>query len=420
MTGRLCVLERGVLMKSDMSYLEQMPIVVLGGGAVGKTVAADCKLAGREVRLYSRSRSSIDGLERTGILLDGIQRNLYGFERSGRAFLDMVSTDMAEAVKGAGLIVIAIPAHAHEYYLRTLVPLLEDGQVIHIFTDNYASLLLRKYMKEMGCHKDVVIGGWASAPYGTRIESVGGFRMPHVGVKYRAITLRGASQPMSDMESFMESTKYLPCMDAVTQGQGPAEGDTILDIGFSNINPVIHVPASVLGVSAMENWSCIYGKEPGTYSLYSHGLCPSICRIQYQFYEEERAIARAIGIQVPAYRYESFFSRRSVLTQEYMGTDEDGKDNVVFPLDQPCDEGNVGPDSINHRYITEDIPVGCKIYHDLGVKFGVPTPIIDSMIVLGGAMHETNYFETSRYNLDYLGIGKMGRKELLEYLYNGK
>ena len=42
--------------------------------------------------------------------------------------------------------------------------------------------------------------------------------MPHVGVKYRAITLRGASQPMSDIESFMESTKYLPCMDAVTQG----------------------------------------------------------------------------------------------------------------------------------------------------------------------------------------------------------
>lgn len=407
-------------MKRDMSYLAQMPIAVLGGGAVGKTVAADCKLAGREVRLYSRSRSSIDGLERTGILLDGIQRNLYGFERSGRAFPDMVSTDMAEAVKGAGLIVIAIPAHAHEEYLRTLVPLLEDGQVIHIFTDNYASLLLRKYMKEMGCHKNVVTGGWASAPYGTRIESVGGFRMPHVGVKYRAITLRGASQPMSDMEAFMESVKYLPCMDAVTQGLGPAEGDTILDIGFSNINPVIHVPASVLGVSAMENWSCIYGKEPGTYSLYSHGLCPSICRIQYQFYEEERAISRAIGIQVPEYRYESFFSRRSILTQEYMGTDEDGKDNVVFPLDQPCDEGNVGPDSIDHRYITEDIPVGCKIYHDLGVKFGVSTPIIDSMIVLGGAMHETNYFETSKYDLDYLGIGKMEREELLEYLYNGK
>ena len=104
-----------------MSYLKTLPIAVLGGGAVGKTCAADCKLAGREVRLYSRSKQSIDGLEKTGILLDGIQRNLFGFERSGRAFMDIVSTDMAKVVKGAGLIVIGIPAHAHEYYLKTLV-----------------------------------------------------------------------------------------------------------------------------------------------------------------------------------------------------------------------------------------------------------------------------------------------------------
>lgn len=47
---------------------------MLGGGAVGKTCAADCKLAGREVRLYSRSEKSIAGLGKTGILLDGVQQ----------------------------------------------------------------------------------------------------------------------------------------------------------------------------------------------------------------------------------------------------------------------------------------------------------------------------------------------------------
>ena len=83
---------------SDMSYLAKKPIAVLGAGAVGKTCAADCKLAGREVRLYSRSLKSLANLDRTGILLDGIQRNLYGFERSGKAFLDVVSNDMAEVV----------------------------------------------------------------------------------------------------------------------------------------------------------------------------------------------------------------------------------------------------------------------------------------------------------------------------------
>lgn len=406
-------------MKKDMSYLKDMPIAVLGGGAVALTCAADCKLAGREVRLFTRKEKTIKNLDKTGIKLEGIQRNLYGFTREGKAFLDVASTNMADVVKGAGLIVIAISAHALDNYLKTLVPLLEDGQVVHIYTDNYGTLILRKYMRELGCDKDIIVGGWSSAPYGTRTENVGGHVLPTVSAKYRAITLRGASLPMSDMDAFMESVKYLPCMDAVTNGDGPQRGDTVLDIGFSNINPVIHVPASVLGVSSMENFQILSGKDPREYSMYSHGLCKSICEVQYQFYEEECKVAYAIGIDMPRYKYESFFSRRSILTQEYMGLDENGNDNVVFPLDKPCDEGNTGPDNIDHRYFTEDIPVGCKIYHELGKKFGVATPIIDSMIVIGGAMHKTNYFENSKFNLDFLGIGNMDKEELLDYLYNG-
>ena len=117
-------------MAHDMSYLAEKPIAVLGAGAVGMTCAADCKLAGREVRLYSRSPRSIANFDRTGILLDGIQRNLYGFERSGKAHLDMYTNDMAEAVKGAGLIVIGITALSQDDYLRPLAELLEDGQVV--------------------------------------------------------------------------------------------------------------------------------------------------------------------------------------------------------------------------------------------------------------------------------------------------
>ena len=112
-------------------------------------------------------------------------------------------------------------------------------------------------MREAGCTKDVVIGGWSSAPYGTRIEKIFGFWTNHVGVKYRAISLRGASLPMSDIDDFMESVKYLPCMDSVTKGDGPVRGDTMLDIGFSkmpvfaevNINPYLQTAQMVFGVT---------------------------------------------------------------------------------------------------------------------------------------------------------------------------
>lgn len=161
------------------------------------------------------------------------------------------------------------------------------------------------------------------------------------------------------------------------------------------------------------------GHDKTTYSMYSHGLCPSICEVQYQFYNEEIALAKAIGVGCPSYKYEMFFSRRSLLTQEYMGLDENGNDNVVFPLDQPSNEGNTGPNSIHHRYLTEDVPIGCKVYHDLGVQYGVPTPIIDSMITLGGSFHKKNFFVESKYTLAYLGIDGIPKEELLAYLNDG-
>ncbi|WP_339231028.1 NAD/NADP octopine/nopaline dehydrogenase family protein [Oceanobacillus sp. FSL K6-2867] len=400
-----------------MDYLKNMPFTVIGAGAVGKTIAADCKLAGQEVRLYDAppfAEKSLFNVARTGIEIDGVQRNLYNFKRSGVAKLDMVTTNMAEAVSGAGIIVIAMPAVAHEKTFINLIPHLEDGQVIHIFTDNFGTLLLRKLMRELNCTKKVIVGGWSSAPFGTRIETVGGFMFPHCSIKYRAITLRGATLPMRDIDDFMETTKYLGCLDAVTTGSGPVKGNTVLDIGFSNINPVIHVPATILGVSTMENWGKIFGDfDKSGYSMYAHALSPSICEVQYNFYNEEVFLADAIGVDLERYEKDDFFSRRSVLTLEYMG-----RGNMHLSLDEPTTEANVGPNSIYHRYITEDVPVGCKIYHDLGVSYGVKTPIIDSMIVLASVMVKKNYFEEG-YTLDYIGIDNMAKEELLLYLNEG-
>lgn len=57
----------------------------------------------------------------------------------------------------------------------------------------------------------------------------------------------------------------------------------------------------------MENWGVIFGGyDKNSYSMYCHGLCPSICEVQYQFFEEEKALAKEIGVGTPQYAYESF------------------------------------------------------------------------------------------------------------------
>ncbi|MFZ5946085.1 MAG: NAD/NADP octopine/nopaline dehydrogenase family protein [Bacillota bacterium] len=402
---------------SKMDYLKDKPIAVFGAGAIAKALSADCALAGAKVHICELpefAEKNLFQVAEKGVKFFGQQLNLYGFERSGLAKYDLVTTDVAAAVKGAGIIIVGTTSMGHIPFFEKLIPCLEDGMVIHIFPDNYGSLLLRKMMREAGCTKKVIIGGWSSAPYGCRVEVKGGVTLPQIRVYYRAITLRGASLPTSDQDDFIESTRYMGCMDAITNGDGPTHGNTVMDIGFSNVNPILHCPGVILGVGVMENWGLIYGCEnKSDFSIYSHAYCPSISEVQYKLYKEECAIAEAMGVGIQEFEKKQFFSRENILGCEYMGM------NYEIPFDQQdYIQFGTGPFTINNRYITEDIPVGCHVFHELGNKFGVKTPIIDSMINLASAMMNVDYYEKG-YTLDYLGIGHMTKEEMLMYLHEG-
>lgn len=163
----------------------------------------------------------------------------------------------------------------------------------------------------------------------------------------------------------------------------------------------------------MENFNTVLHMNKHDYSIYSHSFCPSISEVQYQFYNEEIALANAIGVGIQPFDKKVFYQRTSVLGQEYMG------EGCDVPFDEEWEVGyGTGPFTIQNRYVTEDVPVGCHVYHELGKKFGVPTPIIDSMIVLGGVMNKTDYFE-SGLKLEDLGIGHMDKEALLAYLNEG-
>ncbi|TGE39214.1 NAD/NADP octopine/nopaline dehydrogenase [Desulfosporosinus fructosivorans] len=401
---------------SNMEYLKNKPIAILGAGACGKAQAGDCALGGATTRICDLppfAEKTLFGIKEQGLKFFGEQLNLYGFERSGVAQFDKVTTDVAEAVKGAGIVIVTTPSIGHRPFFEQLVPALEDGMVIHIFPDNYGSLLLRKMMREAGCTKKVIIGGWSSAPYGSRVEIKGGVVLPKVRAYYRAITLRGAALPTIDQADFLESTKYIPSMDGITKGDGVVGGETVMDTGFSNVNPVLHCPGTILGVGVMENWGVIYGENKYDFSIYSHAYCPSISQVQYTLYQEQCKLAAAMGVGIQAFDKRQFFSRENILGPEYMGPDYE------IPFDQQdYIQFGTGPHTINNRYITEDIPVGCHVYHELGKKFGVKTPVVDSMINLANAMLETDFYE-SGYSLEYLGIGHLDKDEMLRYLHEG-
>lgn len=399
----------------SMDYLKDMPIAVLGAGGVGKTSAADMALAGKEVRIWDQAdfaSKTLAYIDR-GLKLEGTQLNLYGYERSGVAKVAMATTDMAEAVNGAGQILVAVVGLAHEKVLGELAPLLKDGQVVHIIPDNGGTLLLRKYMRECGNNAKVIIGGWATAPYGTRIIIEGGIITNRCDCRDRVIMIRGAALPACDTPDFIESAKLLPCWDAVTEGMGYQEGDTVIDNLFSNANPVIHVPGVVLGISTLQNFEKILDHDMSTFSMYAHCLCPAIANVQGEFYMEEMRIAEAMNVGIMPLKPEDFQWRSSMYGFEYMGPD------YKRPFDQkyPNKYGD-GPFSLENRYVTEDVPIGCCIFQELGDRYGVDTPMIDAMIDLACVMIGRD-LKAERRTLDFFDIGHMTHDEMQKYLREG-
>lgn len=397
--------------------LSKYTIAILGAGAVGRSVAADCKLAGNHVRLFDLpefAKESLKDIDKTGIEIQGFEYNRYNFKRSGIAKFDLVSDDLKEVVAGAQIILVAVPSVGHNAFFEQLVPLLEDGQIIHIIPDNFGSLRLRKQLREKRPELNVIIGGWSSAPYGTRIVKEAGIDTKRVFFRYRAISLRGASLPSTDQDKFLESTQHIGCFDSITFGDGPVGGKTVLDIGFSNVNPTLHCPGTVLGAAVMENYGRVFGgNDKSDFSIYSHVYTESVSEVQYAFYQEEIKLAETIGVDIARYPKKTFFSRSNILGPEYMGDGAEAPFDDQFPM-----AFGTGPFSIHDRYVTEDIPVGCHVYHELGQKFGVATPVIDSIITLGSAMVGTDFYQTG-VTLDELDIAHLNKDELLDYLING-
>ena len=404
---------------------KERPIAIIGAGGVGKPCAADCKLAGREVRLWDFPEFApvmLKNVEKSGIRLSGPQTNLLMFERSGKAFMDMVTDDLAKAVKGAGLVVVTIVAMGHEKLFRQLIPLLEDGQVVSIIPDNYGAFLLRKMMREIKCGKNVIVGGWGTSPYGARCLKKGGVQTNDVNIIDRVCLMRGGALPSKDNDVFMEAAgRHFPPFDPVVFAEngddfGFQMADTILDVSLSNVNPVIHVPGAILGAAAMQNFE-LFGKPKQNYSLYAHGLCPAIADVQIDFWKETFAVAKAAGTTIAPVDLGDFHARSSIYGPEYMGKGY----RVPFTEDyrykqEPYGDG---PFTLENRYVTEDVPIGCYLISQFGKKFGVETPIVDSMITLANSMLKRDLVAQTGYSLEYLGVGHMNREQLNLWMREG-
>jgi glycerol-3-phosphate dehydrogenase len=99
---------------------------VIGAGHGGKAMAAHLALMGFKVSLYNRTPENIDVIKkRGGIELDGGEGAPHGFGK-----LALVTSNMADAIKKAEVIMVVLPSSAHAEIAASMAPHLKDKQIV--------------------------------------------------------------------------------------------------------------------------------------------------------------------------------------------------------------------------------------------------------------------------------------------------
>src|SRR5262249_6546218 len=100
-------------------------VAVLGAGHGGCAAAADLGHRGFSLRLHTRNAQRLDQLRARG----GIEaRGLH----DGLLPIAVMTTDLAEAIDGADLIMLVVPSVAHAAYARALAPLIDGSRPIFL------------------------------------------------------------------------------------------------------------------------------------------------------------------------------------------------------------------------------------------------------------------------------------------------
>jgi opine dehydrogenase len=362
-------------------------IAILGAGNGGCAAAADLRLHGYEVRLFSRSQGTIDPIIQRG----GIELIEAGKEKF--ATLSLVTTNIAEAVDGVDLIITAAPALAHEYLAQSMAPHLKDGQRILLNPGHTGgSLHFANVLRRAGAKAKIDLCETVTLTYICRMPAPA-----RVEIYRRTTHLRCAAFPAKDTGDLVKE------IGEIFPNVVPAEN--VLETGLSNINAIMH-PAGMLGNAG---W---IEKTAGDFYYYREGITPSIAAWIDEVDRERLQIVERLGLN--PLRFVDIFHQAGLTSDEARAS---GSVYRAIHESEP-NRAIKSPPTLDHRYIKEDVGFGLVPMAELGRLMGVRTPVMDALITLASVISRTQYRKEG-LTLERMGLAGITEKELPKILQEG-
>jgi opine dehydrogenase len=358
---------------------------VVGAGNGGKAMAAHLALMGFPVTLYNRTPENVAATKaRGGIELESYEGGPHGFGR-----LALVTSDMGEALEKAGVVMVVVPSTAHADIARSVAPHLRDGQIVVLNPGRTGGVLeFGHILHRLGCGADVTLAETETLVYASRSEGPAQARIFRIK---EAVPV--AALPASRTSRVLEalSTAYPHFIDGVN----------VLHTGLNNMGAIFHPALTMLNAGRIES-------TRGEFQFYIDGVTQSVARVLETLDRERVTVAAALGIRA-----------RTALEWLKMAYDATGADLHEAIHNQSGYYGINAPRTLNHRYITEDIPMSLVPIAALGQRYGVSVRGVDAVIRLACIVHQTDYWRRGR-TLDKLGIEQLSVVEVVRYVTEGR
>ena len=165
-------------------------------------------------------------------------------------------------------------------------------------------------------------------------------------------------------ETARKRRKKLTCVDKAN----------VLETSLNNSNPISHGPLALFNITRMEN-----GED---FLLFGTGVTPRVARFMEKIDRERVAVVRACGVSAPT---------ELEMLNSFWPEPQESLYNVLH--NTPAYSVTKGPRTLDHRYLTEDLPYGLVPYVRLGRKLGVETPCLEALIGMFGLYMDQDYFQ---------------------------
>lgn len=327
-----------------------MTVAVLGAGAGGLAAAVELTLAGRQVRLWNRNPRRLDphrehGIRYRGVLGEGTVRPRAGF-----------TSDLAEAMEGADVIVVCLPSAVHPALFQELAEARCTVPIVLNPGHTGGALHLRHVFSRAGSTLPPVVEFSTLSYVGRVYDGV-------ADITGRAGRVRVGALP--------GGAAALEWALALFPGASPVKD--VLASSLSNVNLVLHPPGAILGAAWVE-------ASGGDFTFYVDGMTPGVARVIGLFDEERRAVGRAFGHELPSLLQE--MAGVGTVTAE----DADRGDIAEAVRGGVANQTIPAPDSLSHRYYQEDFAFGVLPFLALAHTAGIDVPIANSLFSIANGL----------------------------------